>query len=312
MESPGNSAPMDDAVDRFLWTLRYERNLSPNTVSAYGRDLKRLLTDLEKRYNGHLPEPREITETDLLAHLTNLREDGLHPKSIARATSAIRMLFRDLTTREKIENNPAGLLDVPKTRRSLPVVLSHEEVDQLLEAPPMDTKLGIRDRAMLHTLYATGMRVSELVNARLMDIDLAKGVLIATGKGRKQRMIPLGSHAIKWLSRYLEDARPELAKGYAANARPNSPLFLTQQRKIMTRQGFWKRLRLLAKEAGIRRPISPHKLRHSFASHLLEGGADLRSIQSMLGHADISTTQIYTHVETSSLKKTYDEHHPRA
>ncbi len=303
---------MDNAVDEYLWSLRFERNLSNNTVESYGRDLRHLLETLTDDGKRDAPKPKDIKESDLVRHLNLLREDGKSPRSIARATSAIRSFFKELLRKEVLSASPAELLTVPKLGRSLPEVLTPSEVELLLESPPADTVLGVRDRAMLATLYATGVRVSELITLRPVDLDLTKGFLMATGKGQKQRLIPVGGHATDRIQTYLEFSRPQLAAGRAANTRPTSPLFLTRRGGGMTRQGFWKRLRLLAKKVGIKKPISPHKLRHSFASHLLANGADLRAIQAMLGHADISTTQIYTHVERKALKKTYEEHHPRA
>ncbi|NUN14961.1 MAG: site-specific tyrosine recombinase XerD [Myxococcales bacterium] len=302
---------MDDAIDRFIWSLKFERNMSAHTVAAYSRDLKKLANFLAQRHNANL-EPEDISETDLLSHLADLRDQGLHPRSIARATSAIRMFFQEVVTRRNLSTNPANLLSVPKHRAALPETLSMDEVDRLLVVPPVDSPTGLRDRAMLALLYATGMRVSELVHVRSMDVDLTRGVVSAFGKGRKQRLIPIGEHAIQWITRYLHAARPELAKGFPLLSRPAAALFVTRRGGAMTRQGFWKLLRKYAADARIYRTISPHMLRHSFATHLLARGADLRSIQTMLGHADISTTQIYTHVSRDELKETYDSHHPRA
>jgi integrase/recombinase XerD len=303
---------MDDALDRFIWTLQFERGSSPHTVAAYRRDLQRLNAFLAERHGGEVPAPQDVSETDLLAHLAWLRDLELHPRSIARATSAIRMLFAALFDRGQIPNDPAHQLRVPKAHAALPQILTEDEVDRLLVAPPEEGAQGLRDRAMLHVLYATGLRVSELVSLRLAEIDLAKGVVRTTGKGNKERMVPIGDHAALWVRRYLDHARPTLAKGRASNGRPGAPLFLTRLGRGMTRQGFWKLLRKYAVQAGVRKMISPHVLRHSFATHLLAHGADLRSIQLLLGHADLSTTQIYTHVERSELLQTYDAHHPRA
>ena len=303
---------MDNAVDNYLWSLRFERHLAENTIESYGRDLRDLLKTLTENGKRDAPSPREVGEQDLVGHLQCLRKEGKSARTIARATSAIRMLFKELVRREELESSPAQLLMVPKSGRSLPKVLSVEEVDRLLEAPPADTLLGMRDRAMFAVLYASGLRVSELITLRALDIDLTKGFLTATGKGKKQRLVPMGQQAIDRIQTYLDHGRAGLTGGRASNSRPTSPLFLTRLSKGMTRQGFWKRIRLIAKNAGIDKPISPHQLRHSFASHLLANGADLRAIQAMLGHADISTTQIYTHVERQALQRTYDTHHPRA
>jgi len=303
---------MDEAIDQFVWSLRFERQLSEHTVESYSRDLRELMRTLTKNGKKSSPAPSSVKETDLLQHLQRLKKEGKSPRSIARATSAIRMLFKELVRKEELEKSPAALLTVTKSGRALPKVLSLEEVDRLLEAPPADNPLGLRDRAMLGVLYACGLRVSELIALRVQDLDLSKGFLTATGKGRKQRLVPMGRQAIERVEAFLEFGRPTLAANRAINTKPNSPIFLTRLGRAMTRQGFWKRLRVIAKKAAIEKDISPHQLRHSFASHLLANGADLRAIQAMLGHADISTTQIYTHVEREALQTTYDKHHPRA
>ena len=302
---------MDEAIDQFLWALRFERHLSDHTVDAYGRDLRKLVESLET-FHGKVPSIEAVRESDLVDHLARLQAAGLSPRSIARATTSRRMLCKDQEERHGLERNPARLLSAPRIPRPLPDALTLDEIDRLLESPPPDTLLGMRDRAMLALLYATGMRVTELLTIRLMDLDLQRGVAIATGKGRKQRMIPVGSHAVNAVQHYLDHARGDLAAGRAANGRSSAPLFLTIRGKGMSRQGFFKRLRALAKAAGIERSISPHKLRHSFATHLLANGADLRAIQDMLGHADIATTQVYTQVDRTALRRTYDDHHPRA
>lgn len=303
---------MDHAIDRFVWTLQFERNASRHTAHAYRRDLVRLAEDLAARRQGDTPSPSEVTESDLVAHLADLHERGLHPRSIARAISAIRTFFADLVQRGVMERNPAGQLKKPKHPAPLPKVLSVEEVRLLLDGPPADDVLGLRDRAMLHFLYATGLRVTELVTIRLADVDLDRGLVLSMGKGRKERVVPLGEQAMLWLRRYFEQSRPELAANRPSAARPQAAVFLSRLGKAMTRQGFWKLLRGRAIQAGISTKLSPHTLRHSFATHLLSNGADLRSIQVMLGHSDISTTQIYTHVDREQLRDTYDEHHPRA
>ncbi len=303
---------MDEAVDDFLWSLRYERNLSAHTLDAYGRDLRRFAAFLAERSGGRAPDAGDVTETDLLAYLAHLRDEGLHPRSVARATSAIRSFFAHLVAHGRLEHSPAARLRIGRRRAPLPHALTVEEIDRLLEAPPADHPRGLRDRAMLHVLYASGMRVSELVDVRLGDIDLDRGVIATTGKGDKQRLVPLGPDAVAWTRRYLESARPKLAEGHPSCARLDAHLFITRRGRGMTRQGFWKLLRSYARAAGIARSISPHVLRHSFATHMLARGADLRTIQLLLGHADITTTQIYTHVCVDDLQDTYDRCHPRA
>ena len=303
---------MDQAIDDYLWTLRFERQLSNNTVEAYSRDLMGLMKTLTGGGTREAPAPSKVRESDLVEHLQRLQQEGKSPRSIARALSSIRMLFKELVAKEVIESSPASLLSQPRLGRSLPKVLTHEEVDQLLEAPSPESPLGLRDRAMLAVLYASGLRVSELVQLSRQDLDLRRGFLIARGKGNKQRIVPMGNHAIHQIEQYLTHGRPELTAGKVRNTRPDSPIFLSRLGSAMTRQGFWKRLRTHAQSIGIERSISPHQLRHSFASHLLANGADLRSIQVMLGHADISTTQIYTHVDRKGLQSTHSKHHPRA
>lgn len=304
---------MDDALERFLWSLKVERNLAHNTVLAYERDLRRLSEFLIRRSGGDLPcDANAITETDLLAHLADLREASLHPRSVARATSAIRAFFKYLTARGDVQEDPSALIGTSRPAVALPEVLTLEEIDRLLDAPAVDAPRGLRDRAMLSLLYATGMRVSELVRVRVVDVQLEKGAVMASGKGRKQRMIPFGEDARIWVNRYLESGRPTLCANKPGAAKPAAELFVTSRGKGMTRQGFWKLLKRYALQTGIHKNITPHKLRHSFATHLLAGGADLRAVQAMLGHVDIATTQIYTHVDRSELRKAYDAHHPRA
>ena len=305
---------MDDAIERYLWHIKVERNLSANTVLAYERDLRRLADFLAARRGGdEPPDVDAISETDILSHLAELRGSGLHPRSVARATSAIRALFRYLRGRGDLVDDPTALIATARPPTALPDVLTIEEVDRLLETPAVDDTRGLRDRAMLSLLYATGMRVTELIKVRVTDVQLERGVVLASGKGRKQRMIPFGEDARLWVDRYQRDARPTLA-GIAGRqgTKPPAELFLTHLGRAMTRQGFWKLIKRYALLAGIRVTISPHKLRHSFATHLIAGGADLRSVQAMLGHVDIATTQIYTHVDREELKRVYDTHHPRA
>lgn len=295
----------DRAVDLFLQHLKVERNLSPNTIEAYSRDLARL--------GRFLPESRldrvgRVTQAELTDYLILLMEEGLSARSRARALVAIRGLFRFLVADRYLDVDPSETLDSPRSGRALPVVLGTEEVDRLLAAPDTSTARGLRDAAMLATLYATGVRVSELVNMQLREANLERGYVRVLGKGQKQRLVPLGELAQDRISRYLESGRSHHAKG-----RKDLPaLFLGNRQKPLTRQGFWKLLGGYARAAGITRAISPHKLRHSFATHLLEGGADLRAVQAMLGHADITTTQIYTQVSRARLLEVYKKHHPRS
>ena len=303
---------IDDHSERFLRHLRLERNLSMNTVTAYGRDLKRFMVFCREQLG--VVDPSRIDHAALTSYLIELREAGLHDRSITRQMSTLRSFCRYLVDRGNIEENPAALLDMPQTPRGIPDVLSPVEVSRLLLMPGLETPRGIRDTAMLEALYATGMRVSELVGMEIADVDFDRGVVICTGKGRKERMVPIGESARQHLLLYLSDARPQIVRaGRARNRRGHcTSLFITSQSRPMTRQGFWKLVKRYAEQAEIDKPISPHKLRHSFATHMLAGGADLRSVQAMLGHIDIGTTQIYTRVHRERLREIYDRYHPRA
>ena len=296
---------LDTACDRFLEQLLVERQLSPNTVEAYGRDLCRMRTFLVERGRS----AGDVSTADLTDYLLELAEAGLKPRSRARALVAIRSLFRYLAGERLIDGDPGEHLVAPRTGTKLPTVLGLEEVDRLLAAPaaaPPSVR-SLRDAAMLASLYATGLRVSELVGLRLPDVNLKAGFVRATGKGKKTRLVPLGDVAAGRMVAYLEEARPRLV----ARRPTEMGLFLTERGRPMTRQGFWKLIGRYARAAGIRRRVSPHVLRHSFATHLVERGADLRAVQAMLGHADLSTTQIYTHVNSARLRAVYDRHHPR-
>jgi integrase/recombinase XerD len=248
-----------------------------------------------------------VGRAEVLAHLAALAKGGLSPRSQARALSAIRQLHAVLVEERLAPVNATDEIDAPRPGRRLPSLLSHDEVDRLLAAPDPRTPAGRRDRAMLELLYATGLRVSELVALELNDVNLETRVLVARGKGSKERLVPVGAPAGEAVRAYLATARDALLRG-----RRSKDLFVTPRGGRMTRQGFAKIVARFARAAGIRRPISPHKLRHSFATHLLEGGADLRAVQAMLGHADVSTTQIYTHVDRTHVKRLYERFHPRA
>lgn len=293
---------LDRACDLFLDHLKVERNLAANTIDGYSRDLARLRRFLDARGRAAVDD---VSAADLTDYLLELAE-ALSARSRARAVVAIRGWFRFLLAERHIEHDPTETLDGPRVGRRLPDVLGEEAVERLLAAPPVHTARGLRDAAMIETLYATGLRVSELVGLRAVDVHLEHGYVRVFGKGRKQRMVPLGDLARERIAAYLAQARAAFLKN------PKEPaLFLTSRGKPMTRQGFWKLLRAYARSVGIAE-VSPHKLRHSFATHLLEHGADLRAVQAMLGHADISTTQIYTHVSRARLVELYQKHHPRA
>ena len=294
---------MDIYLDHFLNFLSVERGLAKNTLDAYGRDLSRYLSFLEK---SGITEPDDITPTLVMKFLADLKSHGLAARSRARTLVALRTFHKFLVNEKFARTNPTGQVAAPKSFSALPHTLSPEDVESLLSSPKGDRPLAIRDRAMLEILYATGLRVSELVSLNTSDLQLDVGYLTAFGKRSKQRIVPLGEAAIKALREYLRHARPQLNKTGSA-----SFLFLNRSGEGLTRQGFWKIIKRRAIEAGISRNISPHMLRHSFATHLLENGADLRSVQAMLGHADISTTQIYTHVTRERLRQMHQQHHPR-
>jgi integrase/recombinase XerD len=290
-------------VDAYLDHLRIERRLSTNTLESYARDLTQL-----GRFAAGLERP--LTSLDRQTLETFVREmmaSGLAARSVARTVAATRGFYRYLALGRHIHDNPADDLQPPRAWAALPKYLSIEDVDRLLAAPDIATPRGLRDRAIIEVLYATGLRVSELVGLKVTDINLEAGFLTTKGKGGKERLVPVGDEAIAWLMRYLRDGRPVLL------ARRTSPrLFVNARGGIaMTRMGIWKTLKGYGGTIGIAQRLSPHVLRHSFATHLLERGADLRAIQVMLGHADLSTTQIYTHVLDARLRAVYDRFHPR-
>ncbi|MCA2980612.1 MAG: site-specific tyrosine recombinase XerD [Myxococcaceae bacterium] len=293
----------DGLLDLYVTYLRAERNVAARTVDAYARDVRDWLDELGRRGRG----VDAATRDDVLEHLAWLRRKGLSPRSTARHLAALRGFHRFLEDEKLVPGNPTDDLDTPRHARTLPVFLTLDEVEVLLEAPGVETPQGLRDRAMLEVLYATGLRVSELVNLAMNDVNLVDGYVMVMGKGRKERVVPLGKHAIEAVAAYLGSARPAILKGRVSRA-----LFVTPRGAGFSRMGFWKLLRRHARTAGITKALSPHKLRHSFATHLVERGADLRAVQAMLGHADLATTQIYTHVDGQRLRSTYDRHHPRS
>ncbi len=296
----GGMTPFQVSARSFLHFCRTEKGLAPNSLASYKRDLD--------RFAGFLKDQAlsDITLEQLRRYVDSLRVSGLGSRSIARHIAALRGFFGFLVEDGQLAANPAELLVSPKTGSALPKYLSETVVEDLLRSPEEDAVTGMRDRAMLDLLYATGLRVSELIKVRISDLDTEQGILRVIGKGNKQRLVPVGRDALQSVERYCANQRPRLLKG-----RISPYLFVTSRGTNMTRQGFWKLLRGYGKQAGIFRSLSPHVLRHTFATHLLEGGADLRSVQTMLGHADIGTTQIYTHVMKSRLRQTVDDHHPR-
>jgi len=294
---------MEQWLDQLLHYLIVEKGLSKNTIEAYSHGLSRFLNHLREK---GVQEIRDVGKFDVRGFLLALRKKNLSTKTIVRNLVAIRTFFRFLVQEGILETNPVEDLESPKVAKTLPEILTLKEIEQLLEQPNLQTPLGMRDRAMLEMLYATGMRVSELTHLPTHQVNLEGGYVLLYGKGSKERIVPLGSEAIKWVTLYLKESRGILAKG------KESPfLFINRSGKGMSRQGLWKNLKNYTRRAGLRKRITPHLLRHSFASHLLEGGADLRSVQMMLGHADISSTQIYTHVTGERLKKIHQRYHPR-
>ena len=289
--------------DFFLQYLLAERGLAGHTVEAYGRDTLRYVTFVEGE--GCL-DLAAVTQLQVASFIVRLKRDGLSPRSRARTLSAIRMFHRFLLVEGYSPTNPTALIDAPKGGGKLPVFLSSKEVERLLAAPVGDGDIELRDRAMLELLYATGLRVTELVSLTVRTVNLDAGYLLTSGKGGKERLIPLGDAAAGAVRRYRDEVRHRLGRGTGSEV-----LFLTRLGEGMSRQAFWNIIRKRAGQAEITRSISPHTLRHSFATHLLENGADLRSVQMMLGHADLSTTQIYTHVTRERLKKIHEECHPR-
>jgi integrase/recombinase XerD len=290
-------------TEEYLDHLRVERGLAPNSLLAYGRDLARLGVYARGRRKTLLA----LRQADLADFMGNLRSAGLSPRSVARSVHCIRGLYRFAVREGRLPVDPMENLKAPRAFKGLPRSLTPAQVDALLEAPDATTPLGIRDRAMLEVLYASGLRVSELIGLKPGDLDLEVGLLTCFGKGRKERLVPVGGVAVRWVVRYLREVRPTLTKDGG-----DPSLFLNQRGRRLSRMGVWSIVRRHAVTAGVERVLTPHVLRHSFASHLLERGADLRSLQAMLGHADISTTQIYTHVTRERLRKLYDQFHPRA
>jgi integrase/recombinase XerD len=289
-------------VEAFLDHLRVERRLAAHTLESYGRDLKALA-----EYAAGLDVAPELLDRRALERFVRQQiSRGLAPRSVARSVAAIRGYYRFLVLGRRLRSSPADDLQPPRAWPALPKFLSLEEVDLLIAQPDVAKPLGLRDRAMIELLYATGMRVSELISVRISDLHLREHYLTCIGKGNKERLVPTGDQAVAWIERYQQVARPVLLKG-----RASPRLFLNVRGKPLSRIGFWKLLKRYGRRADLPRSLSPHVIRHSFATHLLERGADLRAIQMMLGHADLSTTQIYTHVLEARLRVVYDRFHPR-
>jgi integrase/recombinase XerD len=296
-------ASLDIFVDQYISYLVFEKGLSEKTIESYSSDLSKYLEFLKQK------GVKDITQADtpmILKHLIALRESGLGSKSCARHLITLRGFYKFLAQEKVLEFDPAKLIDLPKSGLKLPDVLSVSEVNLLLNIPDINTPLGKRNSAMLELLYAAGLRVSELVNLKFLDVNLEACFVRVMGKGSKERIVPFGLYAKNKIDDYVNHSRPLLLKN-----RISKYLFVARAGKPMTRQGFWKLLKQYVKQAKIKKKVTPHSLRHSFASHLLEGGADLRTVQVMLGHVDISSTQIYTHVTRDHLRQIHEKYHPR-
>ncbi len=290
-------------LEQFIDALWMERGLSKNTLAAYRADIVGLANWLRQERNGELVAAQR---QDILDYFAHRMENGAQPRSTARLLSSIRRFYQYLVRLGKLPEDPSAKIEAPKLGRTLPTSLTETEVEALLEAPDVNDVLGLRDRTMLELLYAGGLRVTELVSLNISQVNLQQGVVRLNGKGNKERLVPLGEEAINWLQRYLGDSRPFLVKG-----RQSESLFVTRRGGAMTRQAFWYIIKRYANCAAIKKDLSPHTLRHSFATHLLNNGADLRVVQMLLGHSDLSTTQIYTHVARERLKDLHEQHHPR-
>jgi len=296
---------VENLIRAFLNQLRVEKGLSDNTIAAYGRDLGKFAVFAAKQKRGL----RQVTRDDVVDFLGSLYRQKLDSRSVARHLVSLRNFFKFAMSEGELRDDPTLNLESPKIWKKLPSYLTLEEVDRLLAQPETSRPLGVRDKAMLELLYSTGLRVSELVGLRIGDLQSQTGCLRCIGKGDKERLVPVGRQALAAVQEYLQTARPRLVAG---NQKPVPFLFVNARGGKLSRVGFWKNLAAYGRRAGLRGQLTPHKLRHSFATHLLERGADLRSVQLMLGHADISTTQIYTHVIQERLKQVYKAHHPRA
>lgn len=290
-----------DLLDEFCDTLWLEDGLSRNTLDSYRSDLNQFSLWLEKKYGKSPIEADHAMLLDFLAH-----QSGMKASTTSRELSSLKRFFQFALVRGKVPRDPTLNIESPKLARGLPKSLTEADVETLLAAPDIDDAVGLRDRAMLEVLYASGLRVTELVNLKIVQLSLDMGVVRVMGKGSKERLVPLGEEALDWVDRYMKSKRPELL-----GARTSDHIFVTARGSAMSRQAFWYRIKHHALRAGITKPLSPHTLRHAFATHLLNHGADLRVVQILLGHADISTTQIYTHVARERLKALHAKHHPR-
>ena len=288
-------------IDNFIDELWLEKGLSKNTLTAYRNDIQ----TFSNWYKGN--SLLEVERVDLLDYLADRLKQGFSSRSTARCLSSLRAFYSHLTVRHNLKEDPTSRVESPKLGRSLPKTLSEEEVERLIQAPDVDDDIGLRDRAMLELIYACGLRVSELISLDILNINLRQGVIRVIGKGEKERLVPMGEEALHWIERYINKSRPNFIK--ADNK--ITEVFLSKRGKAMTRQTFWYRLKEYAQLASINKELSPHTLRHAFATHLINHGADLRTVQLLLGHSSLSTTQIYTEVARHRMKELHNEHHPR-
>jgi len=295
---------MEIFLKEYLATLKLERNLSGNTVSSYKNDITSLLGFLEAL---SITDPSQVSKKELNSFFSSLNKTGLSSNSAARYYSSIKGFFRYLFVQNYIKENPMEKVSSPKLKKGLPLVLSINEVDSILSRPDTSVVLGLRDKALLELLYACGVRVSELLGLKVSDLFFNEKMIRVFGKGSKERLVPIGRSAVKWIKEYLIKSRPMLEKKHKSE----NFLFLNKRGTKLSRMGIWKIVDKYVKDAGIKKEVHPHTFRHSFATHLLEGGADLRAVQEMLGHADISTTQIYTHIDREYIKQMHKDFHPR-
>lgn len=295
-----------EPLDEYLVHLKIERDLAENSIKSYQRDIEKYMQYLESE---KIMDWKVIDRYDIVLFLQKLKEEGISNNSVIRMTSSLRQFHQYLRQEKIMDQDPMQYVETPKKAEVLPKVLSVDEVDKLLQTPDIAKPIGLRDRALLEVMYATGLRISELVELELSELHLSMGFIQTIGKGNKERILPIGGEAVNWLNEYLMDGRPIFAK----RATEESPyVFLNACGGGLSRQGVWKNLKKTVQKAGIKQNVSPHMLRHSFATHLLENGADLRIVQELLGHSDISTTQIYTHITKTRMKDIYEQYHPRA
>ncbi len=295
-----------EPLAEYIIHLKIERDLAANSIESYERDIHQYIHFLEKE---KITDWNEIDRYDIVLFFQEMKESGKSESSIVRMTSSLRQYHQYLRQEKIAEKDPMQFVETAKTGETLPKVLSIKEVERLIETPDTDHEIGLRDRAILELMYATGLRISELVNLRLDELYLTMGFIQTIGKGNKERIIPIGDEAVKWLNEYFKYSRPL----FESRADERSPyVFLNARGRGLTRQGVWKNLKKTVQVSGIKKNVTPHMLRHSFATHLLENGADLRIVQELLGHSDISTTQIYTHITTARKKNVYDQYHSRA